>query len=573
MDMTNNNHIPRFNAKYSGAQGFWGSLVGLSIMILAMLPSVATAAQAVATVSKNIVAVNEVFQLTITVDDNVNSNALDLSPLEKDFSYGRPSISSGTSMINGVVSRNTEWKIALATKAVGDFTIPSFRIGATTTEPIVISSLKSSNANGQAQSKPEIKLSYDIDKTQLYIGESIHYTVRISIGEQMSQASLVAPSGDGLEVKQIGEDRQAETVLNGRRYIIITRDYQITANKAGTIQLHGAEFKGSVVKGSRGFGSTLRIPVAEQTESLNLEVKGKPASYQGLWLPTQDLQLEQQWQPEGQEIRVGEPLTRAITLRIKNAEQSSLPNLTLKYPDQVRVYDEKPVYSSANGYTIMTIKQVILPRSEGELSLPPLSINWWNTATSQQETSKIDGLKLNVLPGDSTNSPNIPLVSTPNLASDTPVIPTATEVKVVSDAGWWPWLAALFAALWLLTLFLLLRLWLKLRTLQQAPIIPPAGSRAVNVAPLTGMELAAKNRQPIQVQAYYQRWIKESPNHSLQAELHQEIGRMMAAYFSKHPEQWDNKALVKLIRSISQAGANIDKQKSKSASLAPLVPE
>ncbi len=156
--------------------------------------------------------------------------------------------------------------------------------------------------------------------------------------------------------------------------------------------MRGAEFRGNVVKSGRGFGSTLRIPVEKQARDLKLNVKDKPASYQGLWLPTQDLQLEQQWQPNSQEIRVGDPpLTRTITLQIKNAEQSSLPNLTPQYPDKVKVYNEKPVYSTVNGYTVMTLKQVILPREKGELSLPALSINWWNTETSQQETSRIDG--------------------------------------------------------------------------------------------------------------------------------------------------------------------------------------
>ena len=37
----------------------------------------------------------------------VAKNSLDLTPLSPDFAYGRPSISSGTSMINGVISRNT----------------------------------------------------------------------------------------------------------------------------------------------------------------------------------------------------------------------------------------------------------------------------------------------------------------------------------------------------------------------------------------------------------------------------------------------------------------------------------
>ena len=230
------------------------------------------AAQAVATVSKNIVGVNEVFQLTISVDDNVNTNALDLSVLDEDFNYGSPSVSSGTSFVNGVVTRQTEWKIAVAAKEIGELTIPSFRIGASQTDPITMTVMKSANKSTTSPSKPEIKIDAESNKDQLYVGESIRYTVRIRIGEQMSQAALQAPSGDGLNVKQLGEDRQVETVLNGRRYLIITRDYQITANKAGDILLRGAKFTGNLIKGNRGFGSTLQIPFEQQADDLTLSV-------------------------------------------------------------------------------------------------------------------------------------------------------------------------------------------------------------------------------------------------------------------------------------------------------------
>ena len=146
MDMNKNSHT----ANPGKARRIKGIFLGVLVMAITMLPALATAAQAVATVSKNIVAVNEVFQLTISIDDNVNTSTLDLSPLDKNFSYSRPRVSSGTSMINGVVTRNTEWQISLMANAVGEFTIPSFKIGATTTEPIVITSLKSSDPIARA---------------------------------------------------------------------------------------------------------------------------------------------------------------------------------------------------------------------------------------------------------------------------------------------------------------------------------------------------------------------------------------------------------------------------------------
>ncbi|MDV5170159.1 BatD family protein [Photobacterium rosenbergii] len=539
---------------------FWGWLLSFSVS--------SYAAQAVATVSKNIVGVNEVFQLTISVDDNVNTNALDLSVLDDDFNYGSPAVSSGTSFVNGVVTRQTEWKIAVAAKEVGEFTIPSFRIGASKTDPITMTVMKSANKSTANTSKPEIRIDAESNKDQLYVGESIRYTVRIRIGEQMSQAALQAPSGDGLNVKQLGEDRQVETVLNGRRYLIITRDYQITANKSGDILLRGAKFTGNLIKGNRGFGSTLQIPFEQQADDLTLSVLAKPADYKGLWLPTEALVLEQQWQPEVNEIKVGEPISRTITLRIKNAEQSTLPNLNLQYPNSVRVYDESPVYGSDDDFTFMTIKQVIIPRQAGDITLPPLSINWWNTATSKQETSKIDGLTLSVLPGDPSSQALLP----PQALQSDNVEPVATSVQteIVKDSGWWPWLSLCLAILWLATLVL----WLLERNKPKQLQPSNTAAKPQQLTPVDGMMDALERSQPVLLQSYYQQWLKLHPAHPLNKELDEAIQHVMQCHYSKNKRQFSKEDKHKALSVMQRLNKTTTKSVNvKSSVLEPITPK
>ncbi|PSU36388.1 BatD family protein [Photobacterium lutimaris] len=555
------------NYQYSSLCQHW--LKGLFLSWLFAFSTPSFAAQAVATVSKNIVGVNEVFQLTINVDDNVNTNALDLSNLDVHFNYGTPSVSSGTSFVNGVVTRQTEWKIAVAAKEVGEFTIPSFRLGASQTDPIKMTVLKSANKSASSPSKPEIKIDAESNKDQLYVGESFRYTVRIRIGEQMSQAALQAPSGDGLNVRQIGEDRQVETVLNGRRYLIITRDYQITANNAGDILLRGAKFTGNLIKGNRGFGSTLQIPFEQQADDLSLSVLAKPADYKGLWLPTEALELEQQWQPDVQEMEVGEPISRTITLRIKNAEQSSLPNLNLQYPNSVRVYNENPVYGSDNEFTSMTIKQVIIPRQAGEISLPALSINWWNTATSKQETSNIDGLTLSVLPGDPNSQAFLP----PQVLQPENAVPTDNNVQteIIRDSGWWPWLSLCLAILWLTTLILL---FIEKYKRKQQPRNLISAQVKQPLSPVEGMIQALDQDQPIQLQSYFQQWLKHSPNHPQHDELHKAIQNVMQCAYSKDKSQ--KKETIKRDALLIMQELNkttIRDVNAKSSALEPITPQ
>ncbi|MEF1220931.1 protein BatD, partial [Photobacterium damselae] len=59
-------------------QSKWVSLFLIALLTI-LSPAIAFAAQVEATVSKNIVGLNDVFQLTVKIDDSVNANALDLS--------------------------------------------------------------------------------------------------------------------------------------------------------------------------------------------------------------------------------------------------------------------------------------------------------------------------------------------------------------------------------------------------------------------------------------------------------------------------------------------------------------
>lgn len=540
----------------------------LALSACALIPVMAQAAQVEATVSKNIVAVNEVFQLMITIDSNVNPNSLDLSALGENFTYGRPSVSSNNAYSNGTLSSSTQWRIAVAAKAVGTATIPSFRIGATTSEPISIKVLKS--ANVATSSEPNIKLSSSLDKQTLYVGESARLTVRILIAEQLDQAALVAPEAKGIDIVQQGEDKQAERLLNGRRYIEITRQYQLTPFESGDIVLKGAQFKTSVVKGSRGFGSTLSVPFDKKTDDITLTVKPKPSNFQGLWLPTADLQLDQTWNPSSTTARVGDPITRTLTLRIKDVAQSSMPNLNIDYPSSVRVYSEKPVYGQQNGYTSMMIKQVIIPREVGELRLPPLTINWWNTSSNQQQTTHVDGLTLDVKEGDLSNNVQLPILNEPT-SQPTANTANAVEVQMVKDAGFWPWLTAIVTSLWLLTT----GFWLKERhkkrpqlSSQQQAQQAPHSAPSTNGQVLSHLLAAVQANQPIQVQSYYQQWQHCDYQADYIERVAAEVNTMMEAHYSARSHTWDNQALLALL---GQANKHLLQSVAHEA-LAPLTP-
>ncbi|PSW49836.1 protein BatD [Photobacterium kishitanii] len=524
----------------------------LLAMLVTLVPLQAMAAQAEATVSKNVVAVNQVFQLSVSVDTAINPDSVDFSVLSPDFAYGQPSVSSSTSLINGTMSRSTTWTIAVAAKNVGTATIPAFKIGSSQTTPITITVLKNSQKNNSADTdQANVRITAEVDKNSVYVGESINYRVKIFIGEQLSQASLSAPSGEGFAVSQVGQDAQNNIVQNGRRYLVITRNYQLTAEKAGKLIIHGATFNGSAVRGANGFSSGITVPVNKDARNITLNIKPKPTDYKGLWLPTPDLQLHQTWQPQVSNqndvtTKVGEPITRTVTLRIKDIAQSNMPNINLTYPDTVRIYNEKPEYSTENGYSVMTLKQVIIPRQAGKVALPPLTINWWNTATEKQQQSKIDGLTLNVVADPTANSQFSP----PAVTATPPTTAAINPIKTVTSAGMWPWATLVFAILWLITLTLLLKK-------RQQTILAPAIITTGKADVVSALEMAINDNDPIKVQTYYQQWRQQqhlmlSTQPQLLQQLDDEVKAMMAAHYSPLDNPWNNQTLLALLTQAKQ---------------------
>lgn len=524
----------------------------LLTMFITLLPLQAIAAQAEATVSKNVVAVNHVFQLTVSVDTAINPNNVDFSVLSPNFAYGQPNARSSTSFINGALSRNTTWTLAVAAKNVGTTTIPAFKIGSSQTTPITITVLKGSQTNNSATDQTNVRVTAEIDKNILYVGESINYRVKILIGEQLSQASLSAPSGDGLTVSQVGQDAQHNIVQNGRRYLVITRNYQLTAEKAGKIIIQGSKFNGNAVRGANGFNSGITVPVNEDARNITINIKPKPTAYKGLWLPTSDLQLQQTWQPQVSNLndvttKVGEPITRTITLRIKDVAQSNMPNVNLTYPDTVRIYNEKPEYRTENSYSVMTLKQVIIPRQTGKVTLPPLTINWWNTTTEKQQRSEIKGLTLNVIADPTANNQfSSPAIITPPAA-------TIHSAKTITAAGIWPWTTLIFALLWLITLVLLIKK-------RQQTVIATTVT-ATQTTDITSMLEAAINaNEPIKVQTYYQQWRQQqystlTTQPQLLQQLDNEVQAMMATHYSPLDSAWNNQTLLALLTQVKQLTA------------------
>ncbi|MGL5335521.1 MAG: BatD family protein [Enterovibrio sp.] len=506
------------------------TLIRCLVLLLAAFFSLNSfAIEAVATVSKNEVVQDEPFELLIVINDSVPNTQLDLTPLNGNFRYSRPSVSSNTTIINGKMNKKTLWRVTLLAQKLGTVTIPSFTIAGLSTAPIVMSVSKAAAASKQ---NSDIRLDGKLTRATGYIGETFVYTATLQLGVNVESPMLEMPHGEGLEVAQLNDDEQREIISNGRRFLQIERRYQIRATRAGTLLLNGAVFSGTQVKGG-GF-DTIAVPVLQKAPPVTLTIKDKPASAQGVWLPTPALELSQQWLPEADTTngKVGEPINRIITLKVKNTPQSALPDLKISYPDSVRVYEEKPQFSQEDDFSVVTLKQVILPRNEGLIELPSIKVEWFNTQKEQSETTELQGLYINVAPADP---------STLNIVSHTEQAATDSTPAPRYNPGYWPIATLVFLLLWLSTL--MWHLCYRVRNTRQS-----SQQAQVFDSNFYSLKRAIHSDNQIQILRIFQHLDLSNVSQELKEEIAAELALMQRARYSTAPRSWQYKKLLSLVK-------------------------
>ena len=232
--------------------------------------------------------------------------------------------------------------------------------------------------------------------------------------------------------------------------------------------------------------------------------------------------------------RVGESLTREINLDIQGLASERFPEIKVSYPNSVRVYQEKPKFSElANGVTRMTIKQVIIAEQQGEVKLNDIKLNWWNSSDSSAQESVLNGLSLDVAPASALNNEPISSPSTPQ--------PT-TKTITVTDAGYWPYLTATFAVLWLATLVLLFRKCQKSPQINtQVPQTSTTADRLVN---------ALKADDKVKASFLVRTWLDEQPyiSSDLKQKIDKQVAEMNQSQYSNSSQNWRANELIALIK-------------------------
>ncbi|MCC4781425.1 hypothetical protein CSB62_09550 [Vibrio splendidus] len=516
------------------------------------------AATAVASVSQNSVTKDEVFLLRVATDEKVSSGALDLTSLQKNFYVGTPSFGSSMRIVNGRRTVSSEWNITLAPLRLGRLDIPSFDIEGAKTQPITINVAVNKAAPKQSD-MAEFQL--NLSKDSLYPQEVAELDVKLIIKadpRRLQDPKIAPPSSAQLDVEPIGESKQFQDVINGQEVTVVQQSFHISSQQAGQFQLQGPKLTGAVVYSTNNSSTTRLFQLDTPVETLDVTVNPVPKGYQGEWLPTSNFKLIQKWSDsQGNELtdgnalgddkqkiemEAGDSLTRTITMTASNLTQHQLPKLNITYPKTVRVYEEKPQFGTTqSGDAVVVYKQVLIPKEAGNISLPDVSQAWFNTDSQSQEISKALGLELSVQASDRATSSTSPVTAPPTQQASPTIV-------TVEKPGVWPYLTALFAALWLISSAFAFYFWSRRGT-----VVKPKQKDERQSDTAEALIAALKMKDGVKTRTLFEQWKAENPDLSdetievIEAEF-TKLNQSLYAEAGSPSQSWDPSEAIKAVK-------------------------
>jgi hypothetical protein len=567
----------------------------LFLVLAIFLPASAIAAGFTATIDRNRIGQGENVTLQLTLSGTKAKGDPDVGALKQFFTIVSQAQSSDITIINGATSFSIGWQFTLSPKREGQITIPSVKIqtasGTLHTAPVT---LEVDHASPQTSPQMSagggaISLSAKAGTASPYQNQPILYTIRCVVRGDISDAALNDISIGNAIVQREGRPSVHDEVEKGVIVRVVELHFIITPLQPGKITVPPAVLKGKIETPNLApmidpFGGGMVSPgtrqalnffsqyggepftVASNTTVLNVK---PPARAMDPWLPVKSLTIKEDIDAS-HPVRVGEPLTRKITLSAEGAVGSQFPDTKVQQ-DQAdfRVYADKPAMGenvdektgAISGWRKESYS--LVPQKPGRLVLPAIRVAWWDIVNNELATAELPKRIVDVLPGvtvqksiiagsDATGESRT-IAHKPSAPTQSPLARTAFANAI------FPILYGLISVLAALLLLFAFR-WLRLQR-------KASHSRAV--APVVAVEMK-RSEKPIAKGALKHVRTAEELTGFLQAYAHEHWGvsknaslETIFAPVRNSPAQQDIEIVIEGIGAALYAGKSVDMENLK----------
>ena len=490
----------------------------LLLLLCLLLPWTAMATSVQAMLDRNDVRLGETVTLNLRIDGAMNAGTPDLSALDRDFEVLGTSTSSTLNIVNGKQSAQLIVGIALRPKHTGDLQIPSLTVAGSPTNPLSLH-VGQPDASASANTGKDVFVEVTESPNHAYVGQQLLYTVRLFFDVNLNSGSLADPRADGADLRKLGSDTNYQMVRNGRRYQAIERRYALIPQRAGTLTIPSVEFQGETVDPGNPndpggffnpgglFGNT--TPVTVDSPEVKIDVQAPPADWgKTTWLPARSLTLSLDGMPSDDKLTAGQPLNLRMGVQAQGLPGDALPELSLPTIDGATMYPDQSSTTTHDDGEWLTGRRergfAIFPQHAGTLTIPEITLTWFDVQSGQKRVATIPSHTLTVLAANgtptATSSTTQPAIAPSPATASSVAAPVPSAPAYAASASFpWRWIAIGSVALWLISMAAFW--WLYRRKRQPASTIttrhaePVDSARALRQAFL---EAAHSNDRPTQ---------------------------------------------------------------------------
>ena len=298
---------------------------------------------------------------------------------------------------------------------------------------LAVLSLPAARAQSPADESPFV-VRTELSRHDPWERSQVLYTVRIyrssgsrEYGRIRRLNDPVLLRGEAL-IEQLGTDREYNFRSGDSESLVLERRYALYPQSAGEMLLQPASIQW--IGEDFGFRTRSYFPDAEPQR---LSVQAVPSPPAAGWLAAADVRLWDEFEREPNDLVAGEPVIRLLGVRVEGQPARQIPELVPGDGPNFRHFIERPVYEdTVTGTGLVGERRqraALLALRGGDLVLPAIRLNWWNTDRERWETAEIPQ---RILQAQASMEP---IFSEP-AGSSAPAVPLNDWLIPVLAGGW-----------------------------------------------------------------------------------------------------------------------------------------
>lgn len=398
----------------------------------------------------------ETVVLTLRVEGQQGGVQMDLTPLDTSFEVVSTRTSSQMRTVNSQMESWIDYNLTLFPLVEGEVEIPSLSIAGETTEAIRINVLPKTQTTIAGQ---DLFMETVVNKQSIYVQEQLLFSIRLyyTINGIRNPIFTELEMPDSV-IQMIGTPNQYEKLVDGVRYGVYEKQYAIFPQRSGTLEIPDIMFRGEVTDGSSNyvFRNLNTRTITAFAEGYEVEVREKPASFpaDATWLPASEITINESWDNDFTNVRVGDALTRVIRIEAFGLDGAALPPLQSQNIDTVNVYPEPPSiersYIDGNIVGTRVESSSLLMTATGTVRIPGVTIPWFDIDTEEVKYATLEDTAVRVGAARS-GAPDAALpetdVATSEQGPEATLQADTEETSLVNETSTPLWVIVLAAAL------------------------------------------------------------------------------------------------------------------------------